>query len=68
MPAQPKATLEILLKLLGFEATVDEHPLEDGLLLDVKTEESGRLAWVRVMGMEPAHSAGSITPSTTTVP
>jgi len=43
MPAQPKATLEQLLKLLGFEATVEEHPLDDGLFLDVKTEDSGRL-------------------------
>src|SRR5579864_7806706 len=43
MPAQPKAILEELLKLMGFEATVEEHPLEDGLLLDVKTEDSGRL-------------------------
>ena len=43
MPAQPKETLEHLLGLLGFEATVEEHHLEDGLLLDVKTEDSGRL-------------------------
>ncbi|HEX4645453.1 MAG TPA: R3H domain-containing nucleic acid-binding protein [Verrucomicrobiae bacterium] len=43
MPAQPKAILEQLLQLLGFTATVEEHALEDGLLLDVKTEESGRL-------------------------
>ena len=43
MPAQPKATLEKILELLGFSATVDEHKLEDGLLLDVKTEDSGRL-------------------------
>lgn len=43
MPAQPKAILEELLKLMGFEATVEEHTLEDGLLLDVKTEDSGRL-------------------------
>jgi spoIIIJ-associated protein len=43
MPAQPKATLEKILQLLGFTATVEEHPLEEGLLLDVKTEESGRL-------------------------
>ena len=28
---------------LGFPATVEEHKLEDGLLLDVKTEDSGRL-------------------------
>ena len=43
MPAQPKATLEKILQLLGFDATVEEHPLEDGALLEVKTEDSGRL-------------------------
>jgi spoIIIJ-associated protein len=43
MPAQPKETLEKILQLLGFSATIEEHPLEDGLLLEVKTEESGRL-------------------------
>jgi spoIIIJ-associated protein len=43
MPAQPKATLEKILELLGFTATVEEHPLEEGFLLDVKTEDSGRL-------------------------
>src|SRR5258706_1119646 len=43
MPSQPKVTLEKILELLGFTVTVEEHPLEDGFLLDVKTEESGRL-------------------------
>jgi len=43
MPAEPKATLQKLLELLGFSATVEEHRLEEGLLLDVKTEDSGRL-------------------------
>src|SRR6201993_171147 len=43
MAAQPKATLEKMLQLLGFDATVDEHPMEEGYLLDVKTEDSGRL-------------------------
>jgi spoIIIJ-associated protein len=43
MPAQPKATLEKVLELLGFTATVDEHTLEEGILLEVKTEDSGRL-------------------------
>jgi len=44
MPAQPKATLEQLLKHLGFDdATVEEHHLEDGLLLDVKATDAGRL-------------------------
>jgi spoIIIJ-associated protein len=43
MPAEPKATLETLLQTLGFDATVDEHRMEEGILLDVKTEDSGRL-------------------------
>lgn len=43
MPAEPKATLEKILSLLGFDATVDEHHMEDGLLFDVKAEDSGRL-------------------------
>jgi spoIIIJ-associated protein len=43
MPVQPKATLEKLLELLGFPATVEEQNLPEGLLLDVKTEDSGRL-------------------------
>jgi spoIIIJ-associated protein len=43
MTAQPKDTLKKILDLLGFDAEVDEHPLEDGVLLDVKTADSGRL-------------------------
>lgn len=43
MPAQPKATLEKLLELLGFPATVEEQKSEDGITLDVKTDDSGRL-------------------------
>ena len=43
MSAEPKATLEKLLNLLGFPATVEEHPMDDSLLLDVKTDDSGRL-------------------------
>jgi len=43
MAAQPKETLEKLLETLGFSATVEEHILDDGVLLDVKTEDSGRL-------------------------
>ena len=43
MPAESKATLEKILELLGFPATVEEHHMEDGVLLDVKTEDSGRL-------------------------
>ena len=44
MPAQPKNTLEQLLHHLGFaNVTVEEHHLEEGLLLDVKSEDAGRL-------------------------
>jgi spoIIIJ-associated protein len=43
MATEPKATLEHLLNLLGFSATVEEHKMDDGILLDVKTEDSGRL-------------------------
>ncbi len=43
MPAPSKATLEKLLELLGFPATVEEHPMEEGILLDVKTDDPGRL-------------------------
>jgi spoIIIJ-associated protein len=43
MPADAKATLEKVLQLLGFPSTVEEHRMEDGILLDVKTEDSGRL-------------------------
>jgi spoIIIJ-associated protein len=43
MPAQPKETLEKILATLGFQAAVEEHKLEEGLLLDVKTEDAGRL-------------------------
>jgi spoIIIJ-associated protein len=32
-----------MLQDLGFDATVEEHKLEEGLLLDVKAEDSGRL-------------------------
>jgi spoIIIJ-associated protein len=43
MPAQAKDILEEILKSLGFEATVEEHALDDGVFLDVKTDDSGRL-------------------------
>ena len=43
MPADPKATLEKILGLLGFDAKVEAHHMEDGILLDVQTEDSGRL-------------------------
>ena len=40
---QPKEVLEKILALLDFPATVEEHKLDDDLLLDVKMEDSGRL-------------------------
>ena len=43
MPATPKVILEDLLKKLGFDATVEEHQMEEGLFLDMKADDSGRL-------------------------
>lgn len=43
MSSQPKATLERILELLGFPATIEERQIEDGLMLDIRTEESNRL-------------------------
>lgn len=43
MPAQPKEIIEKILGSLGFPATIEEHTLEEGVLLDVKTDDAGRL-------------------------
>ena len=43
MPATPKSILENLMHHLGFEATVEEHTLEEGPLLEVRTDDPGRL-------------------------
>jgi len=43
MAAEPKSTLEKMLQLLGFSVTIEEHHMEEGVLLDVKTDDSGRL-------------------------
>jgi spoIIIJ-associated protein len=43
MSAPPKEVLEKILALLDFPATVEEHKLDDDLLLDVKMEDTGRL-------------------------
>lgn len=43
MATQAKTILEETLQRLGFPSTVEEHPMEEGVLLDVKTEDSGRL-------------------------
>jgi len=43
MAAQPKEVVTKILASLGFEAAVEEHQMEDGILLDVKTDDTGRL-------------------------
>jgi spoIIIJ-associated protein len=43
MPAEPKLTLEKLLTHMGFSVTVEEHVMDDGILLDVQTDDPGRL-------------------------
>ncbi|MBI3877694.1 MAG: KH domain-containing protein, partial [Verrucomicrobia bacterium] len=43
MSAQPKETLEQLLKHLGFDPKIEEHEDDGGLTLSVQIEESGRL-------------------------
>jgi spoIIIJ-associated protein len=44
MATEPKATLEQLLRHLGFaDAVIEDHCLDEGLLLDVKSEDAGRL-------------------------
>jgi len=43
MAAEPKQTLAKMLELLGFDVTIEENHMEDGILLDVKTDDSGRL-------------------------
>ena len=43
MTAQPKEIVETILTALGFAVTVTEQKFDDGVILDVKTEDSGRL-------------------------
>jgi spoIIIJ-associated protein len=43
MSDRAKNILENLLQMMGFTASVDEHSMDNGLLLDVKTDEPGRL-------------------------
>jgi spoIIIJ-associated protein len=40
---QAKPILEKLLQMLGFNPVVEEHLMEDGILLDVKADDAGRL-------------------------
>jgi spoIIIJ-associated protein len=43
MPAQPKEILEKILGSLGFVTTVEEQNQDGDIILDVKTDEAGRL-------------------------
>jgi spoIIIJ-associated protein len=43
MSAHPKEIVETILTSLGFTVTVEEQKFDDGIMLDVKTEDSGRL-------------------------
>jgi spoIIIJ-associated protein len=43
MADESKAILHELLKHLGFETTINEQTMEDGLLLEVQTDDPGRL-------------------------
>ena len=43
MNAKPKETLESLLSTLGFPSTVIETAMDDGIFLEIQTEDSGRL-------------------------
>jgi spoIIIJ-associated protein len=43
MPADPKVILEKLLQTLGFEATVNQSEADGQVLLDVQTNDPGRL-------------------------
>jgi len=43
MPVNAKELLENLLTQLGFNATIEEHVMEEGCLLEIKADEAGRL-------------------------
>ena len=43
MSAQPKEVVEKILSTLGFPATVEQHNLDDGVLVDITPEDAGRL-------------------------
>lgn len=43
MAARPKETLEKILTSLGFSATIEEHKVDEGVLLEVKADDAGRL-------------------------
>lgn len=39
----PKATLDEMLQTLGFSVTIEERPVDDQILLDIQTDDPGRL-------------------------
>lgn len=43
MPAEPKTMTEEFLRLLGFEATVQEQRLEEHLFFEIQCDDPGRL-------------------------
>lgn len=43
MAANPTETLQQILRHLGFDAQVEQHQLDDGVMLDVKADDAGRL-------------------------
>jgi len=43
MPVDPKNLTTEFLRLLGFQPGVEEHRLDDGLLIDVQCDDAGRL-------------------------
>ena len=43
MPETPKAILEEMLRRLGYDAQVQEQKRDESLLLEVQTDDSGRL-------------------------
>ena len=43
MATQPSEILKTSLRHLGVDAQIEEHQLEDGLMLDVKADDAGRL-------------------------
>lgn len=43
MPANAIALTEEFLRLLGFPATAETHSFDDGMLIDIKCDDAGRL-------------------------
>jgi spoIIIJ-associated protein len=43
MSAQPSEILKQILRHLGFDVQIEEHQMDDGVMLDVKADDAGRL-------------------------